>query len=703
MRTDRPAGTPADGLRAPTMPLRSSAMPEPASADPRRATPRGNGCTLSRLGEAGGGLLVYSGLTFLFLWPFHRVWRDHLAPDRGDPLFNIYILEWVGRQIQLGFPDLLGANFFFPLENALTLSDHLLGVAFQSLVLDTLHSGGAIATYNLLVFLSFPLSGLGAAGLARACGCSRIGSLVAGAVYAFAPYHWGQLSHLQVLSYQWIPPTLWAFDRLLATPRPAKAGLFLAAYTLHVTGGSYLAYMVHVPLLILLMHRAFTEPGWRSLAAPSALRVLLPAAGVASAVTLGVFLPYLRSAGPLGLEWGAENYRIFGATLPSLLTPAPLNRHFELLAPALSRVGPYYEGDYWFAEKSLFLGFVPSALLVVGAAQRLRGRIGLLRPSAAMAAVAAVAATLFAAIDLFTLGRWPAGTPELLQRPGAVYTIGGTAFLGCLVVGAALRRRAGSRPAPLPPAPDRDLLERGLLLAGGASFLLCFPIVFEPLSEIVPGLSSMRVPARFFPFALLAAALLCARGTDVAASTPSTSRARPLIGLALLALLVAELAPRPIPWHALPRRNELPEVYGWLAERPEVEAILELPFLPPPDEVQYMYRSTVHWKPIVNGYSGHFPTHYAELTSTCCWPVPDDRSLTLLRSWGVSHLVVHPLWQKRWQQRAYAEWKQAVDRGEVAAVQRVFLDPATGDEVFDIRGGDVAVPRPMPGPAGATR
>lgn len=657
-------------------------MPERAFVNPKRAMPPGLGRWLSPLGEGVAAFLLFAGLTHLFLRPFHRVWRDHLAPDLGDPLFNLYVLEWVQRQIRLGFPDLVGANFYFPLDNALLLSDHLVGIAFQALALEKLLPGEPVAIYNLLVFLAFPLSGLGAAAVARACGISRLGSLTAGAVYAFAPYHWGQLSHLQVLSYQWIPPTLWAFDRLLASPRPARAVLFLAAYTLHVTGGSYLAYMIHVPLLVLLLNRVPGEPGWRGLAAPPALRTLLPTAGLAAALTAGVFLPYLRATGPLGLDWGAENYRIFGATIPSLLTPSPFNWHFELLAPPLSRLGLAYGGDDWFAEKSLFLGFLPSALLLIGSWRLLRPRRASLRLSPRTAGLAALALALFVAADLFTLGRWPRGAYELLQRPGAVYTVLGMAFLATLTTWAVLwmRTRKPVEPRSVPPRP----LERGLLLSGGAALLLCFPLVYEPFSEVLPGMSSMRVPTRFFPFALLAAALLCARGLDTVTAQLADARARRLAALAVFALLVVELAPRPIPWHAVAAPDELPEVYAWLSTQPGVEAVLELPLLPPPGEVHYMYRATVHWKPIVNGYSGHVPPHYSRLTSLCCWPVPNDAALALLRRWGVTHVVVHPLWPRRWQRKAYAEWRAAVARGEIAGVRRVFSDPQAGDEVFEI-------------------
>jgi len=54
---------------------------------------------------------------------------------------------------------------------------------------------------------------------------------------------------------QWIPAVLWTFDRLLDRPTPGRAAAFAAFYALHVSGGAYLAVLVHFPLAVLLVNR----------------------------------------------------------------------------------------------------------------------------------------------------------------------------------------------------------------------------------------------------------------------------------------------------------------------------------------------------------------------------------------------------------------------------------------------------------------
>ena len=54
----------------------------------------------------------------------------------------------------------------------------------------------------------------------------------------------------------------------------------------------------------------------------------------------------------------------------------------------------------------------------------------------------------------------------------------------------------------------------------------------------------------------------------------------------------------------------------------------------------YMLASTVHWKPIVNGYSGFEPQSYAE-TAERMRPFPDDSAIARLKALGVTHVVIH--------------------------------------------------------------
>lgn len=106
------------------------------------------------------------------------------------------------------------------------------------------------------------------------------------------------------------------------------------------------------------------------------------------------------------------------------------------------------------------------------------------------------------------------------------------------------------------------------------------------------------------------------------------------------AALAFELEPPPVHWVEVLSENDFPEVYRWIRGRPEIRSLVEVPLRPRWKETAYMYHSTLHWKPIVNGYSGFEPAAYEALAPKLRL-LPDDDGFDDLQRLGVSHLVVH--------------------------------------------------------------
>lgn len=536
---------------------------------------------------------AYSLLTLLYLRPIWRVGGDYIPSAQGDPLFNLYVLKWSAHQIRLGLPDLWNANLFYPVRGALALSDHLLGPAAQ-LALFLLVVPNAVAGYNFLLFTAFVGTALAVCWVCRRAGLSWAAALLAGWMYTFSPFRLSQMTHLQVLIAQWAPLTLWFWDRLLAERTARNAALFLTFYLLTLTGGCYLAYMIHVPLLVLFLNRAVAEGrgivSWRS------LRALVPVGLIAGSAILLLFLPYLRVSRSLGLTRTDQEVWEFGATPVSYLSPSRTSFYFGSEARGLlhSWLG---SGAQAFAqpERALFAGFLPTLLFLVGAVARWRGR-----------------------------------------REG-------------------------------PP----DLWERGLALSGLLCFLLTFPWIYAPLMRVVPGMSGMRVPPRFYAFVSLAVVFFAGRGVDVLRERPRSPRARAALVAALAVGLVVELAPRPLRWGPVPREEDFPAVYRWIARQPEVRALIELPIHRDARENQYIYYSTLHWKPLANGYSGYMPAPHERLTERIRF-LPEQDGLDLLRELGISHLVIHPDSPRR--MAVLRDWDVRFASGEDRQVERVYQD-----------------------------
>lgn len=122
---------------------------------------------------------------------------------------------------------------------------------------------------------------------------------------------------------------------------------------------------------------------------------------------------------------------------------------------------------------------------------------------------------------------------------------------------------------------------------------------------LLPGFGSLRVPARFAMLSTLCAAV--AAGLAVARLAPVRQAARAILIVVVVAGLTVDGWIEPMPLLAPPGRQ-------LLSDAPADAVVLELP----PDEtlvsVNAMYRALFHRRPLVNGYSGHFPPHYGVLS-----------------------------------------------------------------------------------------
>jgi hypothetical protein len=583
--------------------------------------------------------VLYTVLGLVYLRPVWQVWQDRIAPNTEDPLFVLWVLKWSAHQIRLGLPDLWNANVYWPTRGTLALSDHLLGPALQ-LVLFERAIPNAIAGYNFLFFTSFVLTGLAVCWVMRRSGASWTAAVLAGAMYAFSPFRISQLNHLQLLLAQWVPLTLWFWDRLLAGRKARHAVLFLLFYLLNVSGGAYLAYMIHIPLLVLLVNRAVVHG--RALVDARSLRVLVPVGLVAAAALALVFLPYVRIGKSLELARGPEEAGTYGATTLSWLSPARNSLWFGPVAKSFvkRRLGPAAE-PFFRTENALSAGILPTLLAGVGlwtAWRRYRIPAGVLGAGrrAVLGLLLALAAAAWIAGDALTLF----GEGKERIPPWSVPAWTGLFVLaaGSLAAWSWLRRRWGR--GPVLRWREMNPWTRGLALSAAACFALAHPIVYVPLMRVLPGLNGMRVPARFAVFVSLAAVLFAARGIDLVLGWTKSRGARLALAGALALVLGIELAPRPVRWARLEREEAFPEVYHWLAGREDVRALVELPVRPTAAEIGYMYYSTLHWKPIANGYSGYRPRSHRVLTERMRF-LPDDAGLDLLSDMWVTHLVVH--------------------------------------------------------------
>src|SRR2546423_9976555 len=179
-------------------------------------------------------------------WPLPLHMGRDVARDLGDPLPQAWQVAWDGHALLHQPLDFFQANVFWPLNNSLAFSGALSGCAPAGIIGGGPHA--AIARYDLLFLFAYALAFLGAYLLARELLAGRVGALVAGAAFAYAPWRLEQDGHLHVLSSGGIPLSLFLLVRGYRrdSGKTVLAGWLVAAWqvSLGFTLGLQFAYLL---------------------------------------------------------------------------------------------------------------------------------------------------------------------------------------------------------------------------------------------------------------------------------------------------------------------------------------------------------------------------------------------------------------------------------------------------------------------------
>jgi len=206
--------------------------------------------------------------------------------------------------------------------------------------------------------------------------------------------------------------------------------------------------------------------------------------------------------------------------------------------------------------------------------------------------------------------------------------------LAVLVLAAAgiprLRRSREARFAAL-------LLATGLLFSLGPDIRLGPWTLTGPYELIrqAPGASGLRTPVRLAVLGLLGLGLLAALAWTALAAR---RRWAPWLGAGLLLLTAAEAWPTGLS-RAIRPAPEPPAALRVLDGAPR-GAVLELPWNDWEEAALYMYWSTAHWQPLVDGFGAFQPPGFRMVGLIGRrWPSP--HAAHQLRARGVRYVVVH--------------------------------------------------------------
>ena len=139
----------------------------------------------------------------------------HLAThsvEHQDIFFNLWRIEWVRHALLTSPGNLFNGNQFYPERGVLAYWDAML---VESIIALPLLSAGLppMLVHNLLLLGVIAASGVGMFVLARHLWSSTPAAIVAGLIFAFAPYRFSHFMHMELQWAVWMPWAFWALQR----------------------------------------------------------------------------------------------------------------------------------------------------------------------------------------------------------------------------------------------------------------------------------------------------------------------------------------------------------------------------------------------------------------------------------------------------------------------------------------------------------
>lgn len=615
----------------------------------------------------------YLAVTCALTWPLVTVIDRELAPDLGDPMLSCWIMLWTGGQVLAFLSGDFGAlsrywdgNIYYPEPLTLAYAEHLTAQMAQALPILAL-TDNIILAHNLVFLSTFVLSGLGMYLFVRDLTGRSLPALIAGLAFAFAPYRIGQLSHIQVLSAQWMPFVLFGFRRYLERGNTlALAGGAAALVAQNLSCGYYLLFFTpfataYVVYELAARSRLRDWAAWRALATAAVAVVL---------ATLPFLIPYLKvRGGGVGVRSPGE-IMLFSADVHAFAT-APLN-----LWLWGERLTGFHKG-----EGQLFPGFtiLLLALVAIGAGWLSKRRspqaplpsLALWRQASAGFLCVILAASLYALVSVVVLGKVMVPTnrgwmvwhyvgqmiPVILALTLAVVLIRWRPTYGLRLTAYELRKGAATSEPGLPWAFCATASLVAAVLALGPQIMVKGIVVasgpYAWLMDYVPGFDGLRVPARFVIIVTLFLAILA----GVGASFIQARTGRLGIGLMITAGAMILLESWPAAFHTNVRPEaegfeltprdlhvgrDLPPIYKTIRDSPGPVVLLEFPFGTLPWDMYSMFYAGYHRQHLVNGYSGFFPESNTNMRDALNLRIRDPQlAWRALQAVGTTHVLVH--------------------------------------------------------------
>ena len=584
--------------------------------------------------------LAFLALTLVMTWPWLMHLRDAVT-DPGDPYLNAWTMWWDYHQTFHDPLNLFHANIFYPYRYTLAFSEHDYGIALFFFPLFALGLR-PLTIHGLAVLLGFAFCGYGTFRLARTVTGSTGAAWVAGITFAFIPYRFGQLPHVNYLFACWIPILLEALV-LFLRERSRKRAVWLGlAFFMNGLTCIHWFVLTLIPLALSAIVLISSYRAWRDL---SLWRRSLVAIVIAGAGLIPFLIPYARAAELYGFVRNPAETLFYSAKPIDWLVGEYRNSIWKNLN-AVVRMG----------ERALFPGLMPllltlAAVFLVKPTRKVEPRIstiGIFKIVLDLTAVVSgiliitISASGFLKVRVFGFYLL-----KLYSTTPVVITLVLVLVMRLLIARPEALKQAWQNRFSASPDSNRrsEAFWLGVIwtITGFLGSLGMNFYFHRFLYNYVSLFRSIRVPARWSTIAYLGLALLAGLGAKEFACLLARHwrRIRPVTVYAAIAIALL-VEQRAVPLTLIHGAVDPDALALWFLKTPMKGGIVELPTTIGKDE-NYLYtlRAADHGRPLVTAVSGFVPPLQIEVQSLTHQEVIPDKFVDLLESIPCSYLVVH--------------------------------------------------------------
>ncbi len=254
-------------------------------------------------------LLGFGALTIALTYPLAFHLGSVGRVDNGDGQLSIWNVAWVARALVVDPLHVFDANIFYPHRWTLAYSETNLGAGALAIPVYWA-TRNPYAAHNFVLLLSFVLSATGTYYLVRYLVDDRRAGAIAAICFAYCPYVFGHLPHIQLLMTAGLPLSLLAFHRVADRPGARRGAVLGLAMALQAFFCGYYAVFVALVVGFSVLFVAATRRLWTDARYWSAIGV---AAGVALGIAVPLLMPYSSLQGTTGFTRSLESARQFSA------------------------------------------------------------------------------------------------------------------------------------------------------------------------------------------------------------------------------------------------------------------------------------------------------------------------------------------------------------------------------------------------------